>query len=282
ILINSKNAVTVSGSSGSLSTSNNFYSKGKSGDIVINTKIFRVLNGGVIDAGTKNYQRGGNITVNSNIFEVDNQGKLHAESDLSNAGNIRINSNFLLLRRGAQISTDSYTKNGGNININSKYIIAIPDENSDISANAFKGRGGNIQINSQAIFGIEPRLKLTDRSDITAISESNVSDLKNVNTSNNNIQNSFAGLSQNAIDTNALIANSCISRGIKQQENSFTITGSGALPTDRPGVLVSRYTTGEVRGVEIASHLWKKGNPIVEAQGLHRLPNGQLILSRSC
>ncbi|MFN6462567.1 MAG: filamentous hemagglutinin N-terminal domain-containing protein [Nostoc sp. DedVER02] len=293
IRINATNSVTVSGTnqdtgfSSGLSTSNNFYSQGRSGDIIINTKIFHVSNGALIDAGTRNNQTGGNITVNANTFAVDNQGKLNAESRLSNGGNININSDLVFLRSGAQISTSAGTEklggNGGNININSRFIIGFFNENSDISANAFMGKGGNIQINSQAIFGIESRLKLTPKSDITASSELGISGVKNINKpDNSSIQNSFTGLSQNAIDTNALIANSCISRGIKQQENSFTITGSGALPTNRPGVLVSRYTTGEVRGIKIASRLWKKGNPIIEAQGLHRLSNGQLILSQSC
>ncbi|MEH2369422.1 filamentous hemagglutinin N-terminal domain-containing protein [Nostoc sp.] len=96
------------------------------------------------------------------------------------------------------------------------------------------------------------------------------------------IENSFAGLSPNVIDTNALIANSCISRGTKRQENSFTITGSGALRYSPGNGFVSAYTTGDVRSIEPTSRPWKKGDPIIEPQGLYRLPNGQLILSRSC
>ncbi|MHC5825067.1 MAG: filamentous hemagglutinin N-terminal domain-containing protein, partial [Nostoc sp.] len=169
------------------------------------------------------------------------------------------------------------------ININCRFIIAIPEENSDISANAFTGTGGNIQINSQGIFGIESRPKPTDKSDITASSELGVSGVTNINAPDNtSIQNSFTELSPNVINTNALIANSCISRAIKRQENSFTITGSGALRNSPGDVLVSTYTTGEVRGVEQTSRPWKKGDPIIEPQGLYRLPNGQLILSRSC
>ncbi|MEH2227262.1 two-partner secretion domain-containing protein [Nostoc sp.] len=239
-----------------------------------------------VEAGT--VSNGGNIEINSPKITLDNQGKLSAESASGNAGNINVNSDLLLLRRGAQISTSAGTEklggDGGNININSKFIVAVPNENSDISANAFSGTGGNIQINSQGIFGIESRPKPTEKSDITASSELGVSGVTNINTpDNSSIQNSLTELPQNAIDTNALIANSCISRGTKRQENSFTITGSGALTPNRPGVLVSNYTTGEVRGVEITSRRpWKKGDPIIEPQGLYRLPNGQLILSRSC
>ncbi|MEH1863157.1 MAG: filamentous hemagglutinin N-terminal domain-containing protein [Nostoc sp.] len=371
IQINVRDIINVSGTNqetgfpSALLTFTNSNSQGKGGDITVNTNIFRVSDGALLDAGTTNNQKGGDITANANIFEalnggqlttttlgdgragkitvnatdkviisgsdsnyndriaksfglvvnigansglfvsstgsgitgdievnspkitLDNQGKLNAESASGNGGNIKVNSDLLLLRHGAQISTSAGTEklggNGGNININSKFIVAVPEENSDISANAFTGSGGNIQINSQGIFGIESRPKLTEKSDITASSELGVSGVTNINTpDNSSIQNSFIGLSPNVIDTNALIANSCISRGIKRQENSFTITGSGALRYSPGDVLTSAYTTGDVRSVEPTPRPWKKGDPIIEPQGLYRLPNGQLILSRSC
>ncbi|MBG1245174.1 beta strand repeat-containing protein [Nostoc sp. NZL] len=371
IRVNAKDAVTVSGTSQengvstALFTFTDSTSTGEGGNITVNTNIFRVSDGALLDARTRNNQKGGDVTVNANVFEalnggqlttttssngragkitvnaddkliisgidsnyndrstkfpggrvanigansglfvsstgsgitgdieinspeitLDNQGKLNAESASGNGGNINVNSDLLLLRRGAQISTNAGTEelggDGGDININSKFIVAIPDENSDISANAFTGTGGNVEINSQGIFGIESQTKPTEKSDITASSEQGVSGVININAPDtSSIQNSFTELPP-VIDTNALIANSCISRGTKRQENSFTITGSGALTTNRPGVLVSTYTTGEVRGVETTSRPWKKGDPIIEPQGLYRLPNGQLILSRSC
>ncbi|MDZ8257036.1 filamentous hemagglutinin N-terminal domain-containing protein [Nostoc sp. ChiQUE01b] len=371
IRINAKDTVTVSGTnqetglSSALFTFTYSNSQGKGGDINVNTNIFRVSDGALLDARTRNNQKGGDITVNANVFEalnggqlttisssngragkitvnadekliisgsdsnysdrianfpdnvanigansglfvsstgsgitgdieinspkitLDNQGKLNAESASGNGGNINANSDFLLLRHGAQISTSAGTEklggDGGNINLNSRFIVAVPGENSDITANAFTGSGGNIQINSQGIFGIESRPKLTEKSDITASSELGVSGVTNINTpDNSSIQNSFTGLSPNVIDTNALIANSCISRATKRQENSFTITGSGALRYTPGDVLTSAYTTGDVRSVEPTPRPWKKGDPIIEPQGLYRLPNGQLILSRSC
>ncbi|MDZ8095905.1 MAG: filamentous hemagglutinin N-terminal domain-containing protein [Nostoc sp. DedQUE05] len=371
VTVRAKDAITVSGTSQETGFSSALFtfadstSTGEGGDITVNTNIFSVSDGALLDARTINNQKGGDITVNASVFEalnggqlttttssngragkitvnatdkviisdidpsysdritnfpdnvvnigansglfvsstgsgitgdieinspkitLDNQGKLNAESASGNGGNINVNSDLLLLRRGAQISTNAGTEelggDGGDININSKFIIAVPEENSDISANAFTGTGGNIQINSQGIFGIESRPKLTEKSDITASSELGVSGVTNINTpDNSSIQNSFTGLSPNVIDTNALIANSCISRSTKRQENSFHITGSGALRYTPGDVLTSAYTTGDVRSVEPTPRPWKKGDPIIEPQGLYRLPNGQLILSRSC
>ncbi|MEH2047811.1 MAG: hypothetical protein V7L12_31995 [Nostoc sp.] len=247
-----------------------------------------LANAGILSlVGAGGVGKGGNIEINSPKITLDNQSGLTAKTASGNGGNININSDLLLLRHNSQISTSAGTEklggNGGNININSRFIVAVPEENSDISANAFTGSGGNIQINSQGIFGIESRPKLTEKSDITASSELGVSGVTNINTpDNSSIQNSFTGLSPNVIDTNALIANSCISRGIKRQENSFTITGSGALRYTPGNVLTSAYTTGDVRSIEPTPRPWKKGDPIIEPQGLYRLPNGQLILSRSC
>ncbi|MEH2261007.1 hypothetical protein [Nostoc sp.] len=156
----------------------------------------------------------------------------------------------------------------------------FPKKTARYSANTFQGGSGNVEINSQGIFGIEARPKPTEKNDITTSSELGVSGTININVPDtSSIQNSFTGLYP-VIDTNARIANSWISRGTKRQENSFTITGSGALTTNRPGVLVSTYTTGEVIGIETISRLWKKSDPIIEPTGVYRLDNGQLLLSQ--
>ncbi|MDZ8096918.1 MAG: filamentous hemagglutinin N-terminal domain-containing protein [Nostoc sp. DedQUE05] len=369
IQINATDGVNISGFNPITGNSSGLFTYtvtiGNSGNITVNTDVFRISDSALLDARTYNFGDGGNITVNARIVEasnggqlittttgggnagkiivnakdqvivsdtyinpenteaqllkrfpeddansgffvrssgfgvagdievnspkvtLDKQGRFIAESASGNGGNIKLGiRDLLLMRRGGQISTNAGTAqaggNGGNININSKFIIAIPKENSDISANAFEGRGGNVEINSQGIFGIEARPKPTEKSDITASSELGVSGAININVPDtSSIQNSFTELPP-VIDANALIANSCISRGTKRQENSFTITGSGALTTNRPGVLVSNYITGEVRGVETTYRPWKKGDPIIEPQGLYRLNNGQLLLSREC
>ncbi|MEH1940465.1 MAG: filamentous hemagglutinin N-terminal domain-containing protein [Nostoc sp.] len=262
---------------------------GNAGNVTVSAKdAVSLANAGIfstVEAG--GVGEGGSIEINSPKITLDNESRLAAETASGNGGNIKINSDFLLLRRNSGISTSAGTEklggDGGNININSRFIVAPPNENSDISADAFTGTGGNIQINSQGIFGIEPRQKFTPNSDITASSELGVFGVININAPDNSfLQNTFTGFSPNVIDTNALIANTCISRGTKRQENSFTITGSGALRYSPGNGFVSPYTTGDVRSVEPTSRPWKKGDPIIEPQGVYRLPNGQLILSRSC
>jgi filamentous hemagglutinin family protein len=262
-------------------------SVGNAGNINLTTDSFSLSNGGRVSTSSQGQGKAGDINIDSGSTTLDNYAFIAARTNSGDGGNINLTANDrLILRDGSGISTTAGTAqsggNGGNININSRFIVAIPKENSDITANAFTGTGGNVEIYSQGIFGIESRPKLTEKSDITASSEQGVAGVININVPDtSSIQNSFTELSP-VIDTNSLIANSCISRGTKRQENSFTITGSGALTTNRPGVAVSTYTTGEVRGVGTTSRSWKKGDPIIEPQGMYRLDNGQLLLSREC
>jgi filamentous hemagglutinin family protein len=270
------------GNAGSVKvTANNFVNiSGKGGDL---------LSGLYVNSASLT-GKAGDVTVKSPKITLDESGTLNAESTSGNGGNININSNLLLLRRGSQITTTAGTAqaggDGGNININSRFIVAIPNENTDITANAYTGKGGNINIQSRGIFGIEPRTQASDiTNDITASSQLGVSGNINVNSpDNSSIQNSLTELPINAIDTNALIANSCIARANKKQENSFIITGGGALP-NRPGdVSMSNYSTDTVRGItdENTSRPWKKGDRIIEPTGVYRTASGELILSRKC
>jgi large exoprotein involved in heme utilization and adhesion len=260
---------------------------GNAGNINLTTDSLYLSNGGRVSTSSQGQGKAGDINIDSGSTTLDTQAFIAAITNSGDGGNINLTANDrLILRGGSGISTTAGTAqsggDGGNININSRFIVVIPKENSDITANAFTGTGGNVEIYSQGIFGIESRPKLTEKSDITASSEQGVAGVININVPDtSSIQNSFTELSP-VIDTNSLIANSCISRGTKRQENSFTITGSGALTTNRPGVAVSTYTTGEVRGVGTTSRSWKKGDPIIEPQAMYRLDNGQLLLSREC
>ncbi len=289
ITLNVQDSITMSGSETGLFANTVQGSTGKGGSIIIDPRTMIIRDGAKIAVDSQGTGIGGDIELIAGFLTLD-RGTISAETRSNTGGNITLNlQNILLLRNGngSQISTTAgnqqFGGDGGNITINSPFIVAIPKENSDISANAFSGRGGKVEINSQGIFGIESRPKPTALSDITASSQIGISGETNINTADtSSIQNSFTELSP-TIDTSAIIANSCIARSNKRKENSFTITGSGALPANRPGdVLVSTYTTGEVRGVETTFRSWKKGDPIIEPQGLYRLNNGQLLLSREC
>ncbi|AFY55541.1 filamentous hemagglutinin family N-terminal domain protein [Rivularia sp. PCC 7116] len=281
-------ADSIALSNSSQITSNVFTGgEGKGGAIDLDTQTLTLTGGSTISASSNGTGGAGNIEVQAGIIKLDNS-SIFAQTAATQGGNITLNvSEKLVLRNSSQISTTAGIAqaggDGGNIDINSKFIVVIPEENSDITANAFEGSGGKVNITSEAIFGIESRSQPTDKSDITASSQRGISGETSINQDDtSSIQNSFTGLSPN-IDTDAIIANSCIARGNKRQENSLRITGSGALRSDRAGnIFVSKYATGKVRTVESNNPAWKKGDAIVEPQGLYRLKNGELLLSREC
>ena len=275
------------GSASGLFASTSADSTGKGGSIFIDPRIVSIENGAKLSVSSDGTGNAGNITLEAGTLELNN-GSISAQTATTQGGNITFElGELLLLRNNSQISTTAGTAqaggDGGNITINSPFIVAVPKENSDITANAFAGNGGQVNIISSGIFGIETQQSLTGKSDITASSEEAISGETNINTDDtSSIQNSFTELSP-SIDTNAIIANSCIARGNKRQENSFRITGRGGLRSDRPNnIFVSNYTTGKVRTVESRNQSWEKGDPIVEPQGLYRLKNGELLLSREC
>ena len=309
LTINAKN-ISLSGVSKNelfptsiLSTSGNFPgtiffsvpdATGKGGSVNITTENLTVDNQAQVAVSSVNStdaaKGAGNIDINAEKISLLNGGKLNAQSNSGDGGNINLNlKDLLILRNNSSISTTAGIEeqggDGGNIDINVEdgFIVAIPKENSDITANAFTGAGGKVEINSLGVFGIEPRTQETDKSDITASSQSGVQGVTTINSpENNSIQNNLTDLPANQIDTNALIANSCIARSTKRQENSFIITGSGGLPNSPVDGFVAKFSTGDVRNVEQVSRSWKKGDAIVEPTGAYRLADGRLILGRVC
>ncbi|MBD2776505.1 beta strand repeat-containing protein [Iningainema tapete] len=274
-------------------------STGFGGSIFIDPRQVSIRDGAKISVNSDGTGNAGNITLLADILTLDNGAEISAQTTSSQGGNINLQlGNILLLRRGSQISTSAGTAlkggDGGNININSQFIVAVPQENSDITANAFLGNGGRVQINTQAIFGIQSRPQLTDLSDITASSSLGVAGVVNINTPDTDaLQNSLIELPENIIDANALIANSCVARG-NTSSGTFFITGNGGL-AERPGnASLSPYPTGTIRsipsvGEKTTSLTTKNINPnkkisapIVEAQGIYRLANGDVVLSREC
>jgi filamentous hemagglutinin family protein len=269
--------------------------QGNAGDISVTTQDFITISGrssnfssGLYVNSTSRTGKAGDVILKSPKITLDESGTLNSESASGNGGNINLTSNLLLLRRGGQITTNAGTAqlggDGGNIGINSRFIVAIPKENSDITANAFTGTGGNVDITSRGVFGIEPRTQRTNESDITASSELGVTGNINLNTPDNSgIQNSLADLPNNQIDTNTLIASSCINR-TADQNNTFFIVGKGGIPIRPDDAPLPNYSTGSIRslGTTDSHRPWKIGDPVVEPTGVYQLPNGKLILSREC
>ncbi|MCC5620479.1 S-layer family protein, partial [Nostoc sp. CHAB 5715] len=179
IRINAKDAITVSGTnqesglSSALFTFTDSTSTGIGGDITVNTNIFRVSDGALLDARTTNNQKGGNITVNANIFEALNGGQLTTTtSSNGRAGKITVNADDKLIISGIDLSySDRITKfpdNVANIGANSGLFVSSTgsgitgdieinspkitlDNQGKLNAESASGNGGNINVNSDLL-----------------------------------------------------------------------------------------------------------------------------------
>ena len=298
VILNASESVDIIGTSvnGSEPSSITTEAKGagSAGNLTIETGQLSIKNGAEITSSSTGQRRAGNTEITAESINLD-RGNIISQTKSGDGGNIDLSvENLLLLRHNSQISTTAGTDeadgNGGNIKINtpSGFIVAIPKENSDITANAFLGSGGKVEIISQGVFGIEPRQETNDiTSDITASSQQGVQGVTNIDApDNNSIQNSLIELPQNQIDSEALIATSCVVRS-KQINGTFYIIGSQGFPY-RPGDAVpSKYSAIEVQSVlndtsASPRRRWKMGDPIIEPSGVYRLANGRRILSREC
>ena len=181
IKVNTDEAVSLWGDNSRLSTRTN--SGGKGGDIAVDTGVFRISQGAVLDATTTNAGKGGNITLNASTFDATSGGKLQATTSGSgragtitvntadrvrvdgtgsglfastdanstgDGGNINIDTTNLDLNNGAAISAQSDGKGtAGDITITARQ--AINSNRGEITANAASAGGGEITINTRNI-----------------------------------------------------------------------------------------------------------------------------------
>ncbi|MEQ8960211.1 MAG: hypothetical protein RLP02_20190, partial [Coleofasciculus sp. C2-GNP5-27] len=275
--------------------------EGLGGNLTINaTESFTLTNQARILAQSTGAAPAGTITVDTGQLSANN-GSIETSATQSAGGAITITASDIRLFGDSDIRTDvaSGVGGGGNITLTADTILAFAD--SDILAFAQDGKGGDITFNTPVFFGFAyaPAPKGTDpdtldhngRVDINATGAvEGVITLPDTSA----VRNSLTPLSNNQIDTDKLIAESCIARRHEPKRGSFFITGTGGIPF-RPGDLyVTPYQTGTVRsipsqgdgeaGEESSStrRPWKMGDPIIEPTGIYRLANGELIMGRLC
>lgn len=267
----------------------NSTAQGAGGKISIQARSLFLEQGGQLSSENSGSGNAGNIFINlRDIFQAKN-GRVFTTATNASGGAVTIDARVIRLLESSSIATVvlNGAGKGGDITLDADTIVAIDGSDILAFADLARGQGGNIRFRTDAfvrpvqasvartIANRDELLSLTGNSrvDINASGSvggtiTGVSDIAF-------LQNNLLGLSQSAIDTNALLANSCIVRN--EQNGTFFITGTGGLPTN-PGDL-STYSTGTVQP---ARPNWKQGDAIVEPQGVYQLPNGALVLSREC
>ncbi|MBD2240672.1 filamentous hemagglutinin N-terminal domain-containing protein [Aulosira sp. FACHB-113] len=284
--------ITLDGTNTGLFANTEKTATGDSGNITIDPEIFTIKNGAGIGVNSNGSGKGGNISLTAGTLTLDNQAFINAATASNTGGEITLDiKDFLFLRHNSNITasagTDKAGGNGGNITINSPFIIAVNQENSDITANAYSGKGGNINIFTQGLFGIGFQAQDTQQSAITASSELGINGNVTINTPEVDPSKGLVQLPTNVADASGKIDNSCNS-GSKYSRSSFTITGRGGLPSNpyesqqADSVIKTWVTVDDGQNINNHSNLNQVNNQpseaIVEAQGLIRNENGELLL----
>ncbi|BAY62367.1 filamentous hemagglutinin outer membrane protein [Calothrix brevissima NIES-22] len=269
---------------------------GKGGEIDITTNRLVVRDDAEISVGSTGNGDAGNMKIRANFLEINGKGSAIASfTNAGNGGDISLDiSDLLLLRRGGLISTTAGRTqaggDGGNISINSPFIVAIPNENSDISANAFTGKGGNVSLSTQAIFGIEPRPKTTNQSDITASSDLGVQGQITITQPQVQPPQKLIELPTGLVDASTRFAQICPRGRYAKPLGSFIVTGRGSLPPNALEPLtginnLSPLATLDGKNADTEINAETQGKPkavnsapIVEAQGLVKTADGKIML----
>ncbi|WNZ26253.1 filamentous hemagglutinin N-terminal domain-containing protein [Leptolyngbya sp. NK1-12] len=277
-----RNAETISLNQSTISSAVGENASGQGGNIQLNTSSLN-LDNARISARTQAQGRGGDIVVNAEDTIQTTDSDIETFSDSSSSGDINLSAAQIRLRGDSDIRTqvNQGEGSGGNITLSADAIVAFDD--SDIVTRAPEGQGGNIRFDTPAFFGEAyiPDTRAAENNQVEVDASgvrSGVVTAPDVSF----IQNSLADLPTSAINTDQLLANSCIAR--TETGGTFLITGTGGLPAAPGNDAASAYPTGEVRAIptEEAPTDWQPGDPIVEPQGVYRLPDGRLVMSRDC
>ncbi|WNZ21525.1 filamentous hemagglutinin N-terminal domain-containing protein [Leptolyngbya sp. NK1-12] len=285
-----RNADTIALNQSTISSAVGPNSTGQGGNIDLVTNSLN-LDNARISARTQAQGRGGDVTINASDRINASNSDIETRSESSSSGNITVTAGDIRLRGDSDIRTqvNQGRGTGGTITLSADSIVAFDD--SDIVTRAPEGQGGDIRFETPAFFGegyiadfsgrrtVAPEADGNNRVDVDASGvRSGVVTAPDVSF----IQNSLADLPAGAIDTDQLLANSCIAR--TNQDGTFLITGTGGLPAAPGNDAASSYPTGEVREIPAseAGSSWQPGEPIVEPQGVYRLPDGRLVMSREC
>jgi large exoprotein involved in heme utilization and adhesion len=290
ITVTATDAVELSGKSpdgqalSALAATAETNSTGNGGNLTVQTRQLILQDEGRLSVRSRGTGDAGNLEVIADTVRLDNGGSIAAATTVAGeGGNIKLQTHSLQLRRNSIINAEAGgSGNGGNITIDTDTLVAL--ENSNITANAFQGAGGSIRINTQGLF-VEPTSK------ITASSTLGISGVVDVNTQVNEIEPSPPPLPEGFVNSEQLVAGSCLGRR-NYKGGSFTVTGTGGLPSTPYGAFTTPYPITDVQlisGNSVASHnisnaateeLSESSSvlPLQEAQGWFVTADGRMVL----
>ena len=275
-------------------------SSGNGGDIQITARSLFLQDNATISAQSQGLGNAGTIDIHlqQRLQAIDSQ--ILTTAAQAAGGNIAITARLIALHGDSDLTTSvqSGTGSGGNLTLNAQAIVALDD--SDILAFSRDGSGGDITLNTPAFFGFRYRPDATNLNLATLDGNGRV----DVNASGKlrsgtvtlprvTLQPNQVPLPTAVVDTNNLIAHSCIARSL--QQSSFIVTGSGGLPNLPEDLATAPFPTEAMTLDALGQPAIPKtqaaatftpeapaADAIVEIDGIYQLENGTIVLGRSC
>ncbi|HEY9668449.1 MAG TPA: filamentous hemagglutinin N-terminal domain-containing protein [Coleofasciculaceae cyanobacterium] len=260
-------------------------STGRGGNLSVQTGQLILQDEGRLSVRSRGGGDAGNLEVVADSIRLDNQGSIAAATTVAGeGGNIKLQTQSLQLRRNSIINAEGGERgNGGNIVIDTDTLVAL--ENSNITANTFQGTGGSIRIDTQGLF-VEPTSK------ITASSTLGISGVVDINTEINNVEAFMPPLPQEFLSPEQIVADSCLGRR-NDKGGSFTITGTGGLPSTPYGAFTASYPVTDLQQISGSSATSHRKSPVTseepntsssvhllqEAQGMFVTADGRVVLA---
>ena len=258
---------------------------GQGGNIILETKNLFLNNRAFLTANSQGIENAGNITIRVQNTLTSNNSTISTSANQASGGSITISAQNIRNRGNSDIRTNvvSGTGGGGDITLSADSILAFND--SDILAFAQDGIGGNISLNTPVFFGNgyqataqvnqnPDTLDNNNRVDINASGAvSGVISVPDLTF----IQNSLLELPETLINTDNLLASSCVVPN-QQKAGTFILTGPDGLPSSPNDNFTSPYPTGTIETIPESSPPSK----IDEPQGFYRLDDGKRVLSTKC
>ncbi|MEG4801168.1 filamentous hemagglutinin N-terminal domain-containing protein [Microcoleus sp. ARI1-B5] len=300
VVVNAFESIELSGTSTNGQQSGLFadtQSAGDAGDIKVDTGQLTVSDRALITSRSTGMGRAGNIVITVRGTLEANNGTLGTSATESTGGAITVKAGDIRLFGNSNITTSVFDKTGGGGDIYLKADSILAFDDSDILAFARDGKGGDITLDTPAFFG-ESYRRAPRNTDPRTLDRNNRVDLNAagavegviITPDTSSIENSLTELPDARIDIDSLLATSCITRRNRPTRGSFIVTGTGGLPQGPGDAQMSSFPTVDVETLPSdgtpstidPNRPWQKGDLIVEPQGVYRLPNGQLVLSREC
>ena len=101
---------------------------GSSGEVIINTKLLNINQGGLVSVSNEGTGNAGNVKINANSINLDDFGSITAATASGNGGNITLDAEQLQLGANSNITaTAGNNGKGGNITITAKSLLCSPD-----------------------------------------------------------------------------------------------------------------------------------------------------------